>query len=825
MKPEQKPKSTAPTAPAGQKFICIHGHFYQPPRENPWLEAVEMQDSASPYHDWNERITYECYAPNSSARLIDGEGKITAIMNNYSRISFNFGPTLLMWLKEKTPSIHQAIVDADIKSRERFSGHGAALAQGYNHIILPLANARDKHTQVIWGIRDFESRFGRKPEGLWLSETAADNESLDVLAEHGIKFTILSPFQASRVRALEKNSEWQDVNGARVDPSMPYLVKLPSGRSIVVFFYDAPIAKAVAFEKLLDNGEHFAGRLMEAFADGRHHDQLVHIATDGESYGHHFRYGDMALAFALHAIENNPQAKLTIYAEFLATHPPTHEAEIHQGSAWSCSHGVDRWKRDCGCNSGGHGDWNQQWREPLRNALDWLRDKLAPLYETKAKKFLKDPWAARDDYVAVILDRSPENIAKFFSEHAARELSEADQIAALRLLEMQRHAMLMFTSCGWFFDEISGIETVQVIQYAARALQLAGELTPENLEAGFLEILEKAKSNIPEHQNGRVIYEKFAKPAVMTRENVGAHYAISSLFESYAEEARIYSFIVRQEDRQLFTAGSARLAIGRIKVTFAVTRASDVMTYAVIHMGDHNLNCGVRFGGDPEAYKILVQAARADFERADFPELIRLIDKHFGPAHYSLKNLFRDEQQKVLNQILAATRDEIHNAFRLITDHYAPLARFLADVRAPSLQSLGLAMGFVLNSELRRQFENGHLDIERVKTLVEEGRAAKITFDAPTLAYAVKLHLDRLADQFLKSPGDLEVLQRFSDSVGLARELPFEEINLWRPQNTFHGMLATTLPETRNRADDKSKVWVEKFFQLGERLGFRVQRD
>jgi len=803
------------------KFICIHGHFYQPPRENPWLESVELQDSAFPYHDWNERITAECYAPNAHARLLDGEGRIERIVNNYSKISFNFGPTLFSWMKEKAPDILEAIVAADVKSREQFSGHGSAIAQCYNHMIMPLANERDKQTQVIWGIRDFESHFGRKPEGMWLPECAADNESLDALAQQGIKFTILSPFQASRIRPLEGNSEWQDVNGAKVDPSMPYLVKLKSGRSIAVFFYDAPIAQAVAFEQLLDNGEHFANRLLEAFDDGRNHDQLAHVATDGESYGHHFRYGDMALAYALHLIEKNQQAKLTIYAEFLEKHPPTHEAEIHQPSAWSCSHGVDRWKRNCGCNSGGHEGWNQEWREPLRNALDWLRDKLAPVYEDKAKGFLKDPWAAREDYITVILDRSPENISKFFTKHATHELNEADQVAALRLLEMQRHAMLMFTSCGWFFDEISGIETVQVIQYAARAIQIAHEFTEENLEPGFLEILEKAKSNIPENENGRVVYEKFAKPAVMTRESVGAHYAISSLFESYSEEAKIYSFIVRQQDRQIFKSGNARLAIGRVSITFAVTRARDELVYVVVHMGDHNLSCGVRHDGDLEAYQKMVGEMRAGFERSDFPELIRLIDKHFGQTHYSLKNLFRDEQQKVLNQILTATSDEIHNAYHLITDRYGPLMRFLADIHAAPLKSFEPAMEFVLNSELRRQFENGHTDPERVKSLLAEGRAAKITFETDGLAYVVKKHFDRLSDHFLKTPGDMDLLQRLSDSAGLLQVLPFE-VNLWKTQNNYYLMLNTTLPEMRKNSDEKNRPWIDKFCALGDKLGFHI---
>jgi len=700
------------------KFICVHGHFYQPPRENPWLESVELQDSAAPYHDWNERICFECYAPNARSRLLNGDGRIDRIVSNYSRMSFNFGPTLLSWMHDKQPEIHDAIVDADKKSRERFSGHGSALAQAYNHMILPLANTRDKQTQVLWGIRDFEFRFGRKPEGMWLPETAADNETLDVLAQNGIKFTILSPYQASRVRPLDESSDWHDANGAKIDPKLPYLVKLPEGRSIAVFFYDAPVSQAVAFEKLLCNGEAFTARLFGAFDGNRESDQLAHIATDGESYGHHFRYGDMALAYALHQIENSGDAKLTVYGEFLESHPPTHEVEIHQGSAWSCSHGVERWKSDCGCNSGGHGGWNQKWRAPLRQALDFLRDRLAPFYEMLAREMLRDPWFARDDYITVILNRSPEKISEFFAVHATRKLTEAEQILALRLLEMQRHAMLMFTSCGWFFDEISGIETVQVIQYAARALQLAGELGAENLEPGFLEILAQAKSNIPEHQDGRVIYEKFVKPAVMTREKVAAHYAISSLFESYSAENKIYSYNIRQEDRQLWTAGSARLAIGRIEVQFAVTLNCDIITYGVLHMGGHNLNCGVRHFQSLENYAALVEEARRTFESADFPEIIRILDRHFGETHYSLKNLFRDEQFKVLNQILASTRDDIYNTYKSLTDRYAPLARFLIDIRVPPLNTLAPATEFVLNTELRKQFENSHSDAERVKSLI-----------------------------------------------------------------------------------------------------------
>jgi alpha-amylase/alpha-mannosidase (GH57 family) len=808
-----------------KKFICVHGHFYQPPRENPWLEAVELQDSAFPYHDWNERITAECYAPNALARLLDGDGRIATIVSNYSRMSFNFGPTLLSWIKDKQPDIHTAIVEADKKSRELFGGHGSAIAQVYNHMILPLANTRDKHTQVIWGIRDFESRFGRTPEGMWLAETAADTETLDVLAQHGIKFTILSPYQASRVRPLDEmneTEEWQNVNGAKIDPTMPYLVRLPEGRSIVVFFYDAPVSQAVAFEKLLVSGERFAGRLLDAFDESRDHDQLVHVATDGESYGHHFQFGDMALAYGLHQIENSPETKLTIYAEFLESHPPTHEAEIHQGSAWSCSHGVERWKSDCGCCAGGHGGWTQKWRAPLRQAMDFLRDKLAVFYEDKARQYFKDPWAARDEYIAVILDRSPDHVAHFFSQHSVRELNEAERMAASRLLEMQRHALLMFTSCGWFFDEISGIETVQVIQYAARALQLASELGAADIETGFLEILAQAKSNIPENENGRVVYDRFVKPAVMTREKVAAHYAISSLFEAYSEESKIYSYRIQQQARQLWTAGSARLAVGRIKVTFAITGNSGEFVYGVLHSGEHNLNCGVRLFQSQEQYDTLVREAKEVFDRADFPETIRVLDRHFGEVHYSLKNLFRDEQVQVLNQILAQTRDDIYNTYRLLTDRFAPLTHFLNDLRLPPLNSLAPATEFVLNTEIRRQFLNGHPDVERMKNLVEEVRITNASLDKDDLAFTAKKHFERLSDELAKNPEDIEVLQRFSHSAALLPILPFG-VNLWKPQNIYHQLSGSILPEIKSRGDEKSKVWTEEFTTLGEKLGFHLQ--
>nr|HPN89033.1 DUF3536 domain-containing protein [Candidatus Omnitrophota bacterium] len=452
------------------RYICIHSHFYQPPRENPWLEEVELQESAYPYHDWNERITDECYAPNSASRILDNESKIMDIVNNYTRMSFNFGPTLLSWMHRHEPEVYKAILDSDKKSQENFSGHGSALAQAYNHMIMPLSNERDKETQVIWGMKDFEHRFKRKPEGMWLPETAVDIKTLEVLAEHKIKFTILAPHQAHAVRKIGEKV-WQDVTGAKVDPKQAYLCKLPSGKSIVLFFYDGPIAQSIAFSDLLNSGEKFAQRLVETLPLDDRHASLAHIATDGETYGHHHRFGDMALAYFFHHIISKNLAKITIYGEYLEKCPPTYEVAIYENTSWSCVHGIERWRSDCGCCSGMNAAWNQKWRAPLRKALDKLRDDAANIYEREMGLFVKFPWELRNHYIEVVLDRSVSNVEKFFNKYIEKRLLREDQIKILRLLEMQRHAMLMYTSCGWFFDDVSGIETTQIIQYAARVIQ------------------------------------------------------------------------------------------------------------------------------------------------------------------------------------------------------------------------------------------------------------------------------------------------------------------------------------------------------------------
>ncbi len=806
-----------------ERYICIHGHFYQPPRENAWLEYVEMQDSAYPFHDWNERVAAECYAPNTASRILDSEDYITQIVNNYTKMSFDFGPTLLAWMEEKAPDVYQAILEADRETQQVFSGHGSALAQAYNHVIMPLANRRDKCTQVMWGIRDFEHRFGRRPEGMWLPETAVDLETLDILAESGIKFTILAPHQASQIRQIGAEA-WDNANNAAIDTTMAYEVNLPSGRNLNLFFYDGPIARSVAFEDMLNSGDNFAHRLADAFSEEPAHPQLVHIATDGETYGHHHRFGDMALAFALHHIESDGSTQITNYGEYLGKHPPTHQVKIIENTSWSCTHGVERWQSDCGCNVGRNPKWNQAWRAPLREAMDWLRDAVAPKYEEKAREFLKDPWAARDDYIEVVLDHSAENVQRFLDRHRAHELNESETVTVLKLLELQRHAMLMYTSCGWFFDELSGIETVQVIQYAGRAVQLAEELFGDDIEQKFLERLELAKSNISEHADGRHIYDRFVKPAVVDLTKVTAHFAVSSLFEEYDGQAMICCYHIDLEDYQTAVAGRPKLAAGRVRVASTITGESATVSFGVLHFGDHNVNAGVREYQGEEEYQTMLQDLTQTFSAADFPEVIRLLDKHFGASTYSIKNLFLDEQRKVLNSILESALSEIEAAYYQVYERHYPPMRFLSELGNPIPRSFHSAAEFILNSELRKALSGDGLDLERIRSIVDETRTWKVELDTEGLSYLLQGTLERMTARLVTAPEDIDFLRELLAAAEMSRTLPFP-IDLWKVQNLYHEMLKSTCPEFQKRAqegDEGAQKWLDPFVSLGQQLSMRV---
>ncbi len=808
-----------------KRYVCVHGHFYQPPRENPWLEAIERQDSAHPYHDWNERITDECYGPNSRSRMLDEERWITRIVNNYSRISFNFGPTLLSWLEAHAPDVYGAILEADRLSIDRF-GHGSAMAQAYNHMIMPLANDRDRRTQTLWGVQDFEHRFGRKPEGMWLPETAADTASLEALVDAGIKFTILAPRQAKRFRPLndDANGEWTDVSGTGpIDPSRAYQQNLPSGRSIALFFYDGPISQAVAFERLLHSGKVFAERLTDAFDKNRTWDQLAHIATDGESYGHHHRHGDMALAAALDAIEQREDIELINYGAFLEKHPPEMEVEIVEASSWSCVHGVGRWKEDCGCHTGGRPEWDQKWRAPLRESLDWLRDELAGAYEEQAGEILGDPWAARDEYIEVILNRETETEDAFFARHAQGELSEEDRVRLLELLEAQRHAMLMYTSCGWFFDELSGIETVQVIEYAGRAVQLAKEAMGVDLEDGFLDRLGEAQSNIPRFGTGRDIYERWVRAKMINLPAVAAHAAISGLFESSDEPSgSVYCFEAEQRVDHDLRSGLSHLRLGEVRLQSIVTRREARYRFVVVHFGDHNVSGGIRPIDQVDRIEAFSKDAVSAFRKGDYVRLFKMIEERFGPETYSLGSLFRDRQHDILDRLLDATLESVRGVYRGVYERHAPLLHFHTELDVSAPRELLAAAEIVLNAELREGLERAPEEIAGLHRVMDQVEDEGVPLDEATLTLKADDAVLRVVEWWRETPQELERLEALRDLLSLVGRFHFE-VDRSRAQTAFYQLVVIDGVAPREDATaEEREAWKRTLDEASEMLRVRV---
>jgi alpha-amylase/alpha-mannosidase (GH57 family) len=838
--------------PPAKRFICIHGHFYQPPRENPWLETVETQDSAAPYHDWNERVCAECYATNGAARIVNNKNQIISIVNNYSRISFNFGPTLLSWLRENAPRTYRMILDGEQASRKHYGGHSSALAQVYNHIIMPLASPRDRLTQIRWGIADYEFHFGRKPEGMWLAETAADSATLEALAQSGIKFTLLAPHQCRRIRSLKKNSsasaagaasdstpapaalaaaappgedapsaeKWTDTPNASVDTTRPYLLRFPSGASLAIFFYNGPVSRAIAFEGLLNSGENFAARLKSGFKDSAQ-PQLVHVATDGESYGHHHQYGDMALAYTLRLLENDPAVQLTNYASYLEQFPPECECEIVEDTSWSCVHGVERWRSNCGCNGGKPG-FTQAWRAPLRQALDALRDALVPLAEEQGSKYFRDVSAARDAYIHVVLERTAESHDRFFAQQQSRPLSDDERVLALELMEMERHAQLMYTSCGWFFDDIAGIETVQIIAYAARVLQLAQQLFGARaaaLEPAFLARLAEAKSNLPSAGDGAAIYRKCVDTMELHLEKVAAHYAISSVFSSFADETDLYCFRVRRISYDIATSGRGRLALGRVHVASAVTGRRQAFSFAVLHFGDQNITAAVKAyaESDRTAFEAFAADAAACVERADFPEVIRLIDRFYGHADYSLTSLFSDEQRRIIQLILNSTLWDIENSLATIYQDHASLLHYLSQAGLPKPPALALAASFAVNAGLRRTLETDPVDQAQLRSYLSLAKADQVPLETSTLSYIADQRMKRAMIELQMSAGSLQALENALTLARTLSELPFD-LNLWQAQNIWYEIFRTSTRALTSLAQEDRAPWDRDFAALGQCL-------
>ncbi|MFQ3583570.1 MAG: DUF3536 domain-containing protein [Cyanobacteriota bacterium] len=681
-------------------YVILHGHFYQPPREDPSLNRIQRQPSASPFHDWNERILAECYRPNAFARILDDQGQVVRIVNNYEYLSFNFGPTLLSWLEQQDMEVYQRILAADRLSAERLNGHGNAIAQVYNHIILPLANERDKYTQIRWGIADFQHRFGRYPQGMWLAETAIDAATVVALVECGIRFVILAPSQAQRIRPLGQ-SEWIDVSQNQIDPRRPYRCFTPDRDGYLdIFFFDGPISRDLGFGDMVYSSYHLAERFHSALRPAKEGNLLqeallLNCATDGETFGHHKRGVERTLAYAF--CEEFPRRGWQVgnYSHFLSQHPPTWEVQLKPVTAWSCAHGVGRWSRDCGC--GGGGGWHQRWRQPLRESLNWLRDQLAEIYEMEAKAYLRDPWLARDRYIEVILER--ERCDAFLREHQSHRLSAEDQVAVLRLLEMQRYSQLMFTSCGWFFEELSRPEGVQILRYAARAIQLAAEVSQLNLEEEFLHRLSKAPSNVDTYKNGEGVYWALVRPSLISPHRLVAQQAMASIFNGIPHrQSGSHGYVLEQVDRERLQLGASTLTIGRVKLTYPTTREEHDLIYAVLHIGGWDFQCGVKSFAGRRAYEQLKTRLLSGSQSR--VQLILLLQELFGPETFDLNTLTDEDRQQMMRWLTQDTLTRLAQLYRqTYLDNYGVLMAFRAD-GLPIPEELLAAAQITLNQRL-----------------------------------------------------------------------------------------------------------------------------
>ena len=775
--------------------LVIHGHFYQPPRENPWTNTVSREPSANPFHDWNERIHYECYRPNAYARIIDYYGRVEGVINNYANISFNFGPTLLAWLEQHHPETYARILEADRESAGKYGGHGNAIAQGYHHAILPLCNERDRRTEIRWGIADFRHRFKRNPESLWLPETACNDETLGALIDEGLKYVILSPYQAERVRN-GKNGKWRSVADGSIDTSVPYQYfhRDGSGRSLAVFFYDGQIARAIAFEGALASSQGLVDYFQRA-ARGKGH--IVNVATDGESYGHHFHFGDRTLA---HTLEVEAPARgfwITNYGEYLDRYPPELEVEIKkgpndEGTAWSCAHGVGRWRRDCGCHGGALEGWNQAWREPLREAFDFLRDEAARQYELIAGELFLDPWAARDAYIELLVDRKRSKEEFLHRQAGRRRLSETDQVRALTLLELQRSSLLTYTSCGWFFNDISGIETLQVIRYAGRVLDLLDELKLPSPRQPFLELLAEAQSNVKKLGNGADIYRHFVEKSRVTPARVAANLAITSLVDQSGQtgESAGYSFHLR--DFQRLSHGRITLATGRIVLQATATGKQFAYALAALNFGEVDFYCALKPFPGEQAFTASAERLWRHFRTSSLPTMLRLAQEEFGPDEFGLEHLLAESRQRISEIIFGNIVDRFSEAYESLYEETRRNIEMLQEagfeLPAELRAAAEFTMGRRFEEEIRRQQRSQNpADYQRALAIANEVAQHGYQIDLSTASRIFEEMVTRTVSFAINHPAD-ENIESALTLLALTKKLRLQ-INLERAQEIVYEAL------------------------------------
>ncbi|MDT5271091.1 MAG: hypothetical protein QOH49_3277 [Acidobacteriota bacterium] len=751
--------------------LVIHGHFYQPPRENPWTELVEREPGASPFHDWNERIHAECYRPNAFARINDTHGRVERVVNNYARLSFNFGPTLFHWLERHQPETYRRIVEADRESALRHGGHGNAIAQGYHHAILPLCNERDRRTQIRWGLADFRRSYGREAESLWLPETACDDATLAALIEEGLRYVILSPFQAEAVRALGSDT-WQNVSDGDFDTTVPYkyLHRDGSGRSITVFFYNGQIARGIAFEGLLASSH---GLLAACARAARGDAQIVSVATDGESYGHHFRFGDRCIAYALEVEAERFGLRVTNYGEFLDEHEPAHEALVQQGlngegTAWSCAHGLGRWTSDCGCNASALGGWNQRWRAPLRAAFNLLRDDLAPKFEEACGELLRDPWAARDEYVELLSPGGVTRREEFLMRHAGHRLSVDEKVRALTLLEAQRASLTMYTSCGWFFNDISGIETVQTLRYAGRVIETMDALGLAPPTEAFLEVLSVAKSNLLERHSGADIFLRTIAQSRVTPQRVAAHVAICNLVEPEEHESACETagYNYRKLDFRKQRHGRVTLETVRLALEEEATGRRHEFALAAMHFGEIDYYCALRTYRTPEEYEEAAARLWSHLRAASLPVLLRVAQSEFGPEEFGLEALLPQGQGHLSRSVFGKLVIRFMEEYEHLYEGNRRVIERLQEIGFHPPRELRLAAELTVGLRLEREIRGQRSGAGDYRAAVEIAR------DAARYGYRIdRTSVTRVFEETVTEAARLVVVRPEPDNIRTARAL------------------------------------------------------
>lgn len=826
-------------------FVVIHGHFYQPPRENPWLEVVEREEGAHPFHDWNERIAFECYRPNGYARIMDGLGKILDIVNNYSFLSFNFGPTLLPWIEREKPLIYRKIIEADRESLRRW-GHGNAIAQVYDHLIMPLANERDKETEVRWGIADFERRFRRKPEAMWLPETAVNGDTLQVLIKHGMRYLILSPFQALRVRPLG-GKKWMDVQQGKVDTTQAYrcFLRDSSGKKapdqyIDLFFYDGSISKEVAFDGLLKDGNGFSDRFARAVQPSRNRPQLIHISTDGETYGHHKKFGEMALAFALKNGFSSRGLELINYGAFLKRFPPLYEAEIDEGpkgegTAWSCTHGVGRWKEDCGCSTGGTPGWNQKWRKPLREALNLLRDDLAALFEREGEKIFINPWEARNGYIDVMLNRSQENVYQFFDRYGRQGIEEQGRFRGLKLMEMERHALRMFTSCGWFFSDLSGLETILILKHAARAIQLAGEFSGQEFEHRFLGVLSKGQSNLPEMGDGARIYNLFIKPACVTPEQVVNHYAIASLVHGGEKQKKVFSFNVETIDQERIEKEGQTLFLGKVKIISDLIPEPRGFLFGMISSKDNLIQNWVSEEHEGLDFNTLKQQGMAGFQKGE-EALKETITSLLGDRMFTIHDILKEEKEDLLLKLLQQEMGDPSFIYEEIYNRLKPTLTLFAAAGMEIPWGIRTTLEITLSHRLFREIKELRRDVESDlakgaidRTVEESKRYGCRLHKEESLSILNEMLIKKMKSLRETKSSDLSLqeglIQEVITLLDSARQWGFD-LNRLEAQDLMHEILDECLESLEKSwwEEGAQKPFPRILVTLAEKLDFNIEK-